>query len=137
MASYVKYQNAVEAIHLGQINFGTDVLKLALTNTAPNVATHTALADITEIGAGNGYTAGGATVTVDSAGQTAGTFELAVTTDVTWTASGGAIGPFRYVVFYSSTADKLISYWDRGASLTLNDGETFTADITDNLFTAV
>jgi len=95
------------------------------------------LADAAEIAAGNGYTAGGEAVTVDSAVQTAGTFQLAVTTDVVFTAAGGTIGPFRYAVFYDVTSDNLISYWDRGSSLTLNDGETFTVDITDELFTAV
>lgn len=137
MASYVKYQNAVEAFHLGQINCGTDVFKIALTDTAPNVATHTALADITEISAGNGYVAGGLSVVIDSAAQVGGTFTLACTTDPQLVAAGGAVGPFRYAVFYSVTADKLISYWDRGASLTLNDGETFTVDVTDKLFDAV
>ena len=32
----------------------TDTLKIALTNTAPNAATHKVFADVTEIGAGNG-----------------------------------------------------------------------------------
>lgn len=138
MAAYNKYQKAIEDICRKRHDFGADVLKIALSNTAPNAATHNTLADAAEIAAGNGYTAGGATVVVDSATQTGGTFTLASTTDLTFTASGGTIGPFRYAIFYNSTpaGGLLVSYWDRGSSLTLNDGESFTVDITAKLFDA-
>jgi hypothetical protein len=140
MASYVKYQQFAEDV-ANKVHdlFGTnDVLKVALTNAAPNVATHAVLADITEIGAGNGYTAGGADTQNDGT-ETTGTLTVAGV-DVTWTASGGTIGPFRYVVLYNDTptspADPLIAYWDYGSSITLQIGETFTTDFTGNvLFT--
>lgn len=138
MATYVKYQKTVEDIHKKKHDFGADALKIALTNTAPVVGTHNVLADITEITAANGYAAGGNAVTVDSAVQVAGLLTLASTTDIVFTASGGSIGPFRYAVFYNSTpaGGLLISYWDRGSSTTLLDGESFTVDITDKLFEA-
>lgn len=48
---------------LGVHNLDTGALKVYLTNAAPNAATHTVKADLAEIGAGNGYTAGGADIT--------------------------------------------------------------------------
>lgn len=131
MASFVKYQNFVEDLgnKVHDLVGTNDTLKIALTNTAPNTATHAVLADITEISAGNGYTAGG-TDTQNDGTESGGT--LTVTgVDVVFTASG-AVGPFRYAVLYNDTpvspADPLIGYWDYGSSVTLASGETFTVD---------
>lgn len=101
---------------------------MALTNSAPNAASHAGLADITEISAGNGYTAGGATTTITTS-RSGGTAKAAAT-DVTWTASGGSIGPFRYAVIYNDTSasDSLIAYWDYGTNLTVTSGNSFTVD---------
>lgn len=131
MAAFVKYNCFVLDAWLARHNFSSDVLKIALTNTAPNVATHAALADITEIGAGNGYVAGGAAVTVTSAAQTAGVAKLSATLDDTITASGGTVGPARYAVLYNSTpAGKyLIGYWDKGVSIMLNDTDSWLVDL--------
>ncbi len=111
-------------------NLGSDTLKVMLTNSAP-VATNTVKANLTEISAGNGYTAGGTQATQSSSAQSSGTYKL-VLGDVVFTASGGSIGPFRYVVLYNDTptspADPLIGWWDYGSSVTLADGETFTVD---------
>ena len=131
MATYVKYETFVEHLAEKVHNLGADTLKIALTNTAPNVATHTVLLDITEIGAGNGYSAGGTQATISSSAQTSGTYKL-VLADVTFTASGGSIGPFRYVVLYNDTptspADPLISYWDYGTAITITNGNSFLTD---------
>src|SRR3972149_2833678 len=50
--------------------------------------------------------------------------------DVVFTAVGGAIGPFRYVVLYNDTGtnDPLIMWLDYGSSISIPDGETFTVD---------
>lgn len=130
MASFVKYHCFAEDVAEKVHNLGSDTLKIALTNTAPTVATHHELADITEIAAGNGYTAGGAAITVTASAQTSGTYKL-TGNDVTFTASGGAIATFRYAVLYNDTAtnDELIGYWDNGESVDLADGETFTVDL--------
>jgi hypothetical protein len=110
------------------MNLGADTLKVALTNTAP-VATNSLLADLTQISAGSGYTSGGTQATISSSAQSSGTYKL-VLADVTFLASGGSIGPFRYAVLYddTSTGDMLIGWWDYGASVTLADGEAFTVD---------
>ena len=130
MATFNKFNAFVEHVAEGVHNLGSDTLKVMLTNTAP-VATNSVKADLTEISAGNGYTAGGATVTITESAQTSGTYKL-VGNDVTITASSGSIGPFRYAVFYNDTptspADPLIGFWDYGSSLTLNDTEPFTVD---------
>lgn len=139
MATYVKYQNFVEDLGKGvhQLHAAGHTLKIALTNTAPNVSTHTVLADITEISAGNGYTAGGTDAQNDYT-ETSGTGTL-TGTDVVFTASGGTIGPFRYAVLYNDTptspTDPLIAYWDYGSNVTLNDTETFTVDFGASILT--
>ena len=133
MASFVKYQQFVEDLgnKVHDLVVTNDTLKIALTNTAPNVATHAVLADITEISAGNGYTAGGAAATVTSGAQASGVFRLILADPATWTATG-SVGPFRYAVLYndtpSSPADPLIGWWDYGSSITLSSGETFAVD---------
>lgn len=129
MAAFNKFNSFVEALAKKQHNLATDTLKVMLTNTAP-VATNAAKADITEITAGNGYTAGGPTTAVQSAVQTSGTFKLVVT-DTTITAAGGTIGPFRYPVLYNATANLLIGWFDYGSALTLNSGDAFTVDFDD------
>lgn len=126
--AFNKFNSLVEALAEKVHNLGSDTLKVMLTNTAPS-ASNTVKADITEISAGNGYTAGGTAATISSSSQTSGTYKL-VLADVVFTASGGSIGPFRYAVLYNDTAasDELIGYWDYGSSLTLAAGETFTTD---------
>lgn len=139
MATYVKYQNFVEDLGKAVHNLAAagHTVKVALSNTAPNVATHAVLADATEIGAGNGYTTGGADVQQDYT-ETGGTGTM-TGVDVTFTASGGNIGPFRYVILYNDTptspADPLIAYWDYGSSVTLLDGESFTVDFGASVLT--
>ena len=138
MASFVKYHAFAEHLAEKVHNLGSDTLKIALTNAAPNVSTHSVRADITELSTGGGYTSGGGTVTVTSSSQSAGTYSLAQTADVTFTATTG-FGPFRYAVMCNDTptspADPLICYWDYGSSITLAAGETFTVDLGSTILT--
>jgi hypothetical protein len=129
MASFNKFHSFVEALAEKKHDLGADTLKVLLTNTAP-VATNTVKANLTEISAGNGYTAGGATASITSSAQTSGTYKLVLGDPATWTASGGTIGPLRYAVLYNDTAanDELIGWWDYGTSITLADGESFAVD---------
>ena len=138
MATFNKFQDFAEQIGLEQHQLSTDTLKVALTNTLP-VNTQTVFDPVTNHAApaaANGYTAGGedTTNTWSESGGTA----TAGATDVVFTASGGQIGPFRYVVLYNDTnaTDQLIGWWDYGSSITLEDTETFTVDFAaDTLFT--
>lgn len=129
MAAFNKFNSFVEALAEKKHDLGADTLKVMLTNTAP-VATNAVKADLTEISAGNGYTAGGNTASVTSSAQTSGTYKLVLGDPATWTASGGSIGPFRYAVLYNDTAtsDELIGWWDYGSSITLASGESFAVD---------
>lgn len=125
MASFQKFQPFVEAVTEKSHNLGSDVLTYALTNSAPT-AGMAQLSEITQIT----YTNLSPRVpTISSSAQTTGTYKL-VLADLVLTASGGTVGPFRYVVLYNDTAtnDLLISWWDYGSSITLADGETFTVD---------
>jgi hypothetical protein len=129
MASFNKFHSFVEALAEKVHKLDTDTLKVLLTNTAP-VATNTVKANLTEISAGNGYTAGGNAATATASSQTSGTYKLVLDDPATWTAAGGTIGPFRYAVLYNDTAsnDELIGWWDYGSSITLQAGETFKVD---------
>lgn len=138
MAVYNKFNVFVEDQMEGVHDWDLHTFKVMLTNTAP-VATNSVKADLTEIAAGNGYTAGGTATTITTS-RSGGTFK-ATGSDVVFTASGGSIGPFRYVVLYNDTptspADPLVSWWDYGSNLTLTTGQTFTVDFdaTNGIFT--
>lgn len=125
MASFVKFYSFVESLAEKSHNLGSDTIKVALTNSAPSQS-NTVLANITEIS----YTyCSTRTVSITSSSQTTGTYKL-VGSDLVLTASGGSVGPFRYIVLYNDTAtsDELIGYYDYGSSITLNDTETLTID---------
>jgi len=130
MVAFNKFNSFVEYLAEGVFDLESDALKIALTNVAPD-ADDTVLADLTEITAGNGYTAGGVPVTVASSGQTSGTYKL-VLEDVTIEASAGPVGPFRYFVLLDDTpttpADPLIGWWDFGSSVTLLAGQSVLVD---------
>lgn len=130
MASFNKFNSFVEALAEKVHNLGADTLKVYLSNATPDAAADSIKTDLAEIGAGNGYTAGGNTASVSSSAQSSGTYKLVLADPATWTASGGSIGPFRYAVLYNDTAtnDELIGWWDYASSITLAAGETFKVD---------
>jgi hypothetical protein len=139
MATYNKFNVFVEDLIEGVHDFDAHTFKVMLCNTAP-VATNSVKADLTEISAGNGYTAGGTATTITTSRST-GTAKV-TGSDVVFTATG-SVGPFRYAVLYNdsptSPADPLIGYWDYGSSVTLANTETFTVDFdaTNGIFTVV
>lgn len=129
MPTLQKFESFTHELGKGTHNFTSHTLKAMFTNAAPDAAADAVLADLTEIAAAGGYAAGG--VTLDSVTWTTdgGVAELGIA-DETFTASGAAVGPFRYVVIYNDTAtgDPLIGWADYGSALTLADGESLTLD---------
>ena len=124
MSALTKFQNFVQSLGRGGVNLNADTLKIGLSNTAPNASTNAVWTDITEISAGNGYTAGGAAIGSTAYSQSSGTGKL-TGSDVSWTASGGSIGPFRYIVLYDSTTSVLVGYLDTGGATTITNGNQF------------
>lgn len=129
MATWTKFQQFLEDKNHGVHNFNSDSLKVALCAAAnAPVNTNSVLTDLTQISYANLVSQA---VSVNSSGQSAGTYTLSLV-DKQLAASGGAVGPFRYIVLYNDTptspADPLIMFSDYGSDLTLNDGETLDLD---------
>lgn len=139
MAAYNKFEQFVEDLGVGVHNLAAagDTVKAYLTNNAPSASADAVVADLAEIAAGNGYTAGGEDVQQDFS-QTSGTATL-TGTDIVWTATGAGIATFRYVPIYNDTptspADPLIGWWDYGSAIAPAAGETFTLDFGASIFT--
>lgn len=133
MATYNKFYSFSTDLADGSHNFkatGGHVYKLMLTNSLP-VATNTVKADLTEIAAGNGYTAGGEVLTI-SRSNTTGTEKIIVSADITWTAVTGSMATFQYVVIYNDTqtspAKPLVGWIAYPSPITMLVGESFLAD---------
>lgn len=137
MASFTKVNDFVVNL-ANAMDLDSDTLKVALCNTDPTSGTNVVsdgngvLANVTEISYTN---LSSRTLQNVTSTQTSGTYKLSAD-DLTLTASGGTVAAFRYIVVYNDTptspADPIIGYYDYGASLTLNDGDTFTVDIGTN-----
>lgn len=106
----------------------THVLKIYLTNNAPSNSADVWKADLEGITEEHNYAA--ADISANWT-ESAGVASLKAVS-VTWTANGGAFGPFRYVPMYNDNAtdgnnvDGLIGWWDYGSSISCNNGESFT-----------
>jgi len=131
VASYNKFNKFVQDLCKGEHDFDADAFKILLTLTAP-IAANAIKSDLTEISAGDGYTAGGNSTTMSTSLST-GTAKVTGTDPTTWTAATGSFANFRYAVLYNDTAttltDPLIGWWDYGATVDLNAAETFTVDL--------
>ena len=138
MASFNKFESFSEALAEGvhQFQAAGHTLEVYLSNATPSASADAVKADLAEISTGNGYT--GPQDIQNDTSRTGGTTSV-TGVDVTITASGGSVGPFRYVVLQNTTptspADPLIGWWDYGSSVTLSDGESFQIDFGSSVFT--
>lgn len=136
MVAYNKFQDFVEQLGLGVHNLNTDTLEIYLSNAVPSASLDAVKADLAEIATGNGYTP--PYDTLNAYTETGGTGTM-TGTDVVITASGGSVGPFQYAVMFNQTpgapVDPLVSWWDNGSAITLNDGESFTVDFGASILT--
>lgn len=123
-------ENVAEKVH----NLGTDVLKIALSNTV-QIASATVFTGFNQIATGSGYITSGFIAPLVSSVQTGGLYRLILGDPQIWTGAAGgftgAMAPFQYAGLHNSTAANgpLIGWWDYGSPITLNSGETFTIDL--------
>lgn len=123
------YNNFVEDVARGRINLISDTFKVILVNSGYTFSgAHADLAAVTasQLSTANGYTAGGATLANKTVSYASGVTKWDAD-DVTWTASGGSIGPATGAIIYddtstSPTADRLVCYIDFGGAQTAGNG---------------
>ena len=138
--TFTYYDHFLEILGDGTLDMDSDTFKLALLdNTHVFDATDTIFADVSgdEIAAGNGYTAGGETLTAVTYVQTAAVVKFDAN-DVIWTASTGPIATSRFAVLYDTTAaSALLGLIDMDGDKTPGDGDSLTVqwDPTNGIFT--
>ena len=126
-SNHFKYQ-----LGIGNIDLNDDTIKCALMASGYifDKDAHATWADVSanELAAGNGYTSGGATMTVSSITEDDTNDRLEVVyNDIVWTASGGNIGPTCGAITYddATSDDTIIGYLDFGSDQTATDGVEF------------
>lgn len=130
MVAYNKFQDFTEQLCSGKhdLTAAGHVVKAYLSNATPSASLDTVKADLAEITAQNGYTAGGEDAQ-NALSESAGTTTLTAV-DIVWTSSGAGFGPLQYFAQYNDTqtspADPLINWWDYGSAITPATGETLT-----------
>lgn len=134
MAAFNKFNAFATDLINGRHDFSSHVFRLMLTDVAPVAADDAVKADLTEIDSGNGYGPGGPVVTMQVS-NSSGTAKVSAT-DLTITAIGGPISPFRYCTVYNDTQSSplkpLVGFYDYGLLVTLVDAESFTVDFDDS-----
>ena len=126
-SNHFKYQLADK-----QIDLSVDTIKACLMSTAYafDADAHATYADVSasELSTGNGYTAGGATLTTLALAEDDTNDRAEMTCDdVQWDASGGSIGATGAAIIYdSTTADNtVIMCVDFGTDYTIPAGSSF------------
>lgn len=128
MPQPVFYNNFTNDLMNGVHDMDTDDLRAVLLTSSytPDPA-HATLANLTnQLSTGNGYTQNAKSLTGKSLSTTTGntTWDF---DDIVWAASGGQIGPARYLAIYnSSKSNKLLCYVDFGADRTADNGTNFS-----------
>jgi len=130
MASFTKLgcfaPNQAQGVH--DLSTAGSQLMVCLSNVVPDTLLDTVLADITQISYTNVVETYPADTLNVGAEVPAGNWKV-TGTDLTVTASGGAVAGFRYAILYDATPttplSPLIGYWDYGATVILADTEVF------------
>jgi len=118
-----------------------DQFTVALSNTAPASETNPPLTDgkgvlanVTQISYTN---LSARTLTRVASSQTGGTYKLDFS-DLVLSASGGTVGPFRYIYIYDDTptspADPIVGCYDVVTPITIGDGGSRTLQFHANGF---
>lgn len=120
MPVFQKFNSFSKAIAEKKHNLGTDQLKIALTLVAPTAA-NSVLADLVQID----YTGCSPRNITTTSSSSAGAVYKLILAALTLTATGVAVGPFRYIVLYNDTPleKNLIGFIDYGSALTLANTE--------------
>lgn len=132
------YSNGLKAVASGSVNWTADTIKVALLDSgyAPNQDADTVWADVSahEVAAGNGYTAGGATLAGKSINLDAATNVVSLRGSASvWTPGVGETLTGHYLVVYKSTG-ALLGYIDLGADVSATNADwTSTWDATDGV----
>lgn len=122
----------IASLGSGNIDWESDTLIAALYSDTSNFTKDTKVyVSTNELATGNGYTrgtksaTGGAIITNDS--DDVAQYDLG---DITWTASGGSIGPASGCAIFDSTASSGFVYLiDFGEAKTADDGTDFKITI--------
>lgn len=123
------------------VDLDNDQFLVALSNTAPASETNNPLTDtkgilanVTQISYTN---LSSRNLTTIASEQTAGTYKLDFS-DLVLTASGGSVGPFRYVYIVDDTptspADPIVGVYDLVTPVTITDGSSRTLKFHANGF---
>ena len=132
MPSGQYFDSYVEELHKGSHNWASNAFKLMLSAVAP-VNGNTVKANLTEIAAGNGYTAGGAALTPTM--TRVGKLQKVNFANVTFTGSGAGMAGFRYYAIYNDTSasDLLVAWYDFGSTVTLAAAQAHTINFNSTL----
>jgi hypothetical protein len=113
-------------------DFNSDTFRLALSNTAPVLASTFLLSNITQIANGNGYLTaadGAGKATTLSFSRSGQTTTVSQSPAVVWTATG-AVGPFQYAIWWNDTPttplNPVIGWINHGSPITMANTDTYT-----------
>jgi hypothetical protein len=140
MAAFSKANDWVEN-ESEVVDLDGDQFAVALSNTAPASETNNPLTDtkgilanVTQISYTN---LSSRNLTRNASAQVAGTYKLDFD-DLVLTASGGSVGPFRYIYVYDDTptspADPIVGVYDLVTPTTISDGGSRTLQFHANGF---
>ncbi len=115
MPTFTKFDCFTQDVGRQVHDLNSDTINCMLTNAAPNVGTDTVVADISEISASGGYSAGGVSLTTTSYDQTSGVFRYSVVYNLT--ASGGP----------------LIGFIDHGSSISITNPDSYILQVDPSL----